>query len=150
MNTIVGQPAPVFELPNQDGSIIRMEDYLGQMPVVLFFYPGDFTYGCTREACAFRDIYTYFSGAGIKVFGISHDSVTTHKKFRDAYDLPYDLLSDPAGKVAKLYKIGRFLFLRDRATVIIDKDGRVVKVYKSQIHFSKHAHEALKILKGIN
>ncbi|MCS6980072.1 MAG: peroxiredoxin [Flavobacteriales bacterium] len=146
MSQWLHKPAPDFTLPNQDGRPVRLGDYLGRQPVVLFFYPGDFTPGCTREACAFRDVHAELSQAGVAVFGISADSVEKHKRFKDAYQLPYDLLSDAQEQVAKLYGVGRTFFLKDRVTFVINKEGLVVAYYDSPIFFTRHAQRALEAL----
>lgn len=146
MSHLLQKPAPAFSLPNQDGIVVNLADYLGRQPVVLFFYPGDFTPGCTREACTFRDLYTDFARAGVAVFGISADSVEKHRRFREAYQLPYDLLSDPKDEVARLYKVGKTLFLKNRVTFIINKEGFIVDIYDSPIFFERHARRALEAL----
>lgn len=146
MNHLLHKPAPAFSLPNQDGILVNLADYLGRQPVVLFFYPGDFTPGCTREACSFRDFYSDFAREGITVFGISADSVEKHKRFKEAYQLPYDLLSDPKEEVARLYKVGKTLFLKNRVTFIVNKEGLIVDIYDSPIFFERHARRALEAL----
>lgn len=146
MSHLLHKPAPAFSLPNQDGVIVNVADFLGRQAIVLFFYPGDFTPGCTREACSFRDLYGDFSRAGITVFGISADSVEKHKRFKEAYNLPYDLLSDPQDEVARLYRVGKTLFLKNRVTFIINKEGIVADIYDSPIFFERHARRALEAL----
>ncbi|MCX7769227.1 MAG: peroxiredoxin [Flavobacteriales bacterium] len=146
MSQLLHKQAPVFALPNQDGRVVDMAEYFGKVPVVLFFYPGDFTPGCTREACAFRDVYQELSRAGVAVFGISADSVEKHRRFREAYQLPYDLLSDKDDRVARLYGVGKTFFLKDRVTFLIDANGAVMEVYKSPIRFERHARLALEKL----
>lgn len=150
MSHLLHKTAPSFSLPNQDSVVVNLADYFGRQPVVLFFYPGDFTPGCTREACTFRDLYAEFTRAGITVFGISADSVEKHKRFKEAYQLPYDLLSDPQDEVARLYKVGKTLFLKNRVTFIINKDGIIADIYDSPIFFERHARRALEALTRSN
>ena len=90
----VGSKAPNFTLPSQSGELVSFRDFLGEKPVVLFFYPKDDTPGCTREACAFRDEYEQFSELDTEVIGISSDSVDSHKSFAEKLNLPFTLLSD--------------------------------------------------------
>ncbi|HEX3572746.1 MAG TPA: peroxiredoxin [Acidobacteriaceae bacterium] len=97
-----------FTLQNQDGKTVHLSDYKDH-PVVLFFYPRADTPGCTLESCGFRDIFTRFQKAGIVVLGISRDTVKEQKKFKDKYELPYDLLADP-----EMILIKRYDLLRDK------------------------------------
>lgn len=118
----VGDPAPDFELPNQDGEPVGLADFEGQ-PLVLFFYPGDFTPLCTREACQFRDAFEGLRDLDAAVLGVSQDPPDKHADFRAEYDLPFDLLSDEDGSVAEAY--GAEGFLGRRTTFVIGPDGTV-------------------------
>ena len=143
-----GTKAPEFSLPSQDGKIVSMSQFKGKSSVVLFFYPKDESYGCTKEACSFRDNYEVFREAGAEVVGISADDETSHKSFASHHKLPFILLSDNEHKVAELYKVGKTLgILPGRVTFVIDKSGTIRKVFSSQFSFEKHITEALKILK---
>jgi len=139
-----GDRAPAFELADQHGATVRLSDLVARGPVVLFFYPKDDTSGCTKEACRFRDDFSKFQEAGAQVAGISSDSTESHQKFATKYSLPFSLLSDPGGKVRKLYgAVGFFGLLPGRVTFVIDRSGVVRHVYSSQSHFERHAAEAL-------
>src|ERR1700760_5008647 len=104
----VGDKAPDFTLPRQDGTTVSLRDLLGQgggRAVVLYFYPKDDTPGCTAEACSFRDAYEDFKDAGAEVVGISSDSSDSHQAFASKHRLPFTLLSDADGAVRKLYGV---------------------------------------------
>src|ERR1039457_4637066 len=101
----IGHPAPDFELPDQNGAPVRLSQFRGRGPVVLFFYPKDDTTGCTKEACGFRDEFEGFQAAGAQILGISSDSSESHAQFISKYSLPYTLLSDEGGRVRKLFGV---------------------------------------------
>lgn len=146
----VGSIAPEFVLPSQTGETVSLRDYLGNRPVVLFFYPKDDTPGCTKQACAFRDDYAEFGRLDAEVIGISSDSVESHQGFALRHDLPYTLLSDEGGKVRRLYGVPNTLGLfPGRVTYVIDKEGVVRHVFSSQVGVEKHVEEALKALRSI-
>ena len=94
--------APDFALPDQDGNIRKLSDFRGK-PVILYFYPKDFTSGCTTEACNFRDDYSQYEGEGVVIIGVSPDPQPSHQKFIEKYNLPFILLSDVDHEVLKLY-----------------------------------------------
>ncbi len=142
----LGDKAPDFALNNQDGKSVALSSLRGRK-VVLFFYPKDFSPGCTREACHFRDSFEDFTEAGAEVIGVSADSVESHKKFIESNLLPYTLLSDPGGEVAKLYGVSGFL-LPGRTTFIISRDGLIRYIFSSQTDMKAHINESLKILKS--
>jgi peroxiredoxin Q/BCP len=144
----VGDLAPDFTLPNQDGKPLTLSSLRGKL-VVLYFYPKDFTSGCTKEACHFRDAYEDFTEAGVEVIGVSSDSQESHRKFRDTYLLPFSLLSDEMGVVKKLYGISGHL-LPARITFVIDKAGVVRNVFSSRIDMKAHIDEAMKVLKTLS
>lgn len=146
----VGDVAPDFTLRNQSGELVSLKYFVGKKSVVLYFYPKDFSRGCTAEACAFRDSYEAFKDAGAEVIGVSSQSVDSHSKFVSAYRLPFILLSDEDGKVRKLYGVpSSFGLLPGRVTYIIDKKGIVRYIFNSQFNPTKHIEEALRILKEI-
>jgi len=145
-----GDKAPDFTLPNQDGVNVSLSDYKNQSNVVLFFYPKDFSPGCTTQACTFRDRYEDFTDLGAVVMGISSDSAESHKKFLDAYKLPFTLLSDVQGQARKLFGATKALgFLPGRFTFIIDKKSIVRHIFTSEIDMKKHVDEALRVLREI-
>jgi peroxiredoxin Q/BCP len=146
----VGDVAPDFTLPDQSGKPVSLKDFVGKKSIVLYFYPKDFSRGCTAEACAFRDSYEAFKDAGAEVIGVSSQSVESHDKFASLYKLPFILLSDEDGKVRKLYGVpSTFGVLPGRVTYVIDKKGIVRYIFNSQLNPTKHIEEALRILKEI-
>ncbi|HYM16852.1 MAG TPA: thioredoxin-dependent thiol peroxidase [Dehalococcoidia bacterium] len=150
-----GDPAPEFDLEDDHGERIRLDALRGKW-VVLYWYPKDDTPGCTTEACEIRDNWSLISGDAA-LFGISPDSVTSHQKFRDKFSLPFPLLADPDHRVSEAYGVwgpktfaGHEYFGVDRATFIIDPQGKVARVFP-KVSPAGHALEimqALKELKG--
>ena len=127
----VGQTAPDFSLPSQEGGKVSLKDFKGKW-VVLYFYPKDDTSGCTAQACGFRDNYPVIEEKNAVVLGVSKDSIASHCKFRDKYDLNFPLLSDPDGKVLEKYgawgeknMYGKKSMGIIRSTVLIDPAGKV-------------------------
>ncbi|RUR85834.1 peroxiredoxin [Chlorogloeopsis fritschii PCC 9212] len=144
MSVKVGDTAPDFTLPSQNGTSVSLKDFRGK-PVVLYFYPKDDTPGCTVESCAFRDRYEVFQSAGAEIIGISGDSPESHQKFAAKYQLPFTLLSDKGDKVRKLYgATTAFGLIPGRVTYVIDKNGVVQYVFDSMLNFKAHVEEALK------
>ncbi len=146
----LGTPAPDFQLPNQHGETISLSQYQGK-PLVVYFYPKDETPGCTAEACGFRDQYEDFVQAGAEVIGISADSVDSHARFAQGRRLPFQLLSDPRGQVAKAYgvKASMLGLLPGRETFVIDGEGRVRHHFSSQFRIQGHIGEALKVIRSL-
>jgi peroxiredoxin Q/BCP len=120
-------PAPNFKLLDQDGKEHTLAYHRGSY-VLIYFYPKDDTPGCTKEACIIRDMYKDFESNGVKVFGISADSVESHKKFAEKYQLPFTLLSDPKKEVIKKYEASGTLFTK-RNSYLIGLNGMIEKVY---------------------
>src|SRR3954464_2952727 len=125
-----------FALPSQSGEMVSLEDFLGEKPVVLYFYPKDDTPGCTREACAFRDLKAEMEAAGAVVLGVSPDSVENHVKFRDKYTLNFPLLADVDHAVADKYgawreknMYGKKSMGIQRSTYLIGPDGKIARVW---------------------
>lgn len=146
----VGDIAPDFTLQNQDNEPVSLLEYKRKSNVVLFFYPKDFSPGCTSQACHFRDNYEDFTELGAVVIGISGDSVETHKKFLDEYLFPFTLLSDKGDIVRKLYGATKgFGLFPGRYTFIIDRAGVIRHIFTSEINMKKHIDESLRILKQI-
>lgn len=132
----VGQPAPAFTLPSGDGQPVSLAQFRGQW-VIVYFYPRDNTPGCTTEACGFRDAYSELQQAQAVVLGISTDSVASHAKFARKYNLPFLLLSDSDGQVARAYgSYGPKKFMGKtyegvfRHTFIIDPQGQIAQIYR--------------------
>lgn len=147
----IGDSAPDFELPDQQGETIRLSDFRGKKNIVLYFYPKDETPGCTREACRFRDEYDIFSTLHTEVIGISYDSVKSHQRFATNRKLPFILLSDRKKTVAKAYGVKASLFglLPGRETFVIDKQGIIRGHFASQFQAERHIDEAMKVVKEV-
>lgn len=153
MQTIkVGSSVPNFELFDQNGELFNLKDVIGKKNLVIYFYPKDDTPGCTKEACSFRDQFEIFEQADAKIIGISGQSVESHFKFAKKYNLNFTLLSDKGNKIRKLFNVPTDLmgFLPGRVTYIVDKQGKVVYLFKSQMQAEKHVENALEILKNLN
>jgi peroxiredoxin Q/BCP len=139
----IGDCAPDFTLQSSIGENISLSQFLGKKNVVLFFYPRDEGPTCCKEAEAFRDNYEAFKESNAEVIGISAQSVESHKSFASHHKLQYSLLSDPDNTVRKLYGVSSTLGVPGRVTYVIDKEGIIKHVFSSQLHFTKHAKEAL-------
>jgi thioredoxin-dependent peroxiredoxin len=139
----IGDRAPEFTLKSSTGEYISLSQFLGKKNVVLFFYPRDEGPTCCKEAEAFRDNYEAFKESNAEVIGISAQSVESHKSFVSHHKLQYILLSDSENNIRKLYGVSSTLGVPGRVTFVIDKDGIVKHVFSSQLHFIKHAKEAL-------
>ncbi|MBD2663312.1 alkyl hydroperoxide reductase/ Thiol specific antioxidant/ Mal allergen [Richelia sinica FACHB-800] len=150
MTIKVGDTAPNFSLPAQNGSTVSLQDFRGKKAVVLYFYPKDDTPGCTAESCAFRDQYEVFKSAGAEVIGVSGDSKDSHQRFATKYNLPFILLSDQGNKVRKEYgATAAFGLFPGRVTYVIDQEGIVRYVFDSMLNFQGHVEEALKTLQQL-
>lgn len=144
----VGQLAPDFNLPDQDGKLHKLIDYSGEW-LVLYFYPKNDTPGCTQEACAFRDDLAQLTALGAKVVGVSLDDVSSHATFAKKYNLPFPLLAgkdtDIAARYGVLLNLGLFKVAK-RYTFLINSQGKVSKVYDS-VETSRHSREIIEDLK---
>ncbi len=146
----VGDVAPDFRLPALRGGEIALSDFRGKKNVVLFFYPKDDSPGCTVAACSFRRAYEDFVEAGAEVIGISSDSLDAHAAFAGKHKLPMQLVADDGGKVRAAYGVKSTLgILPGRETFIIDKDGVVRHVFRSQLRFKNHVAESLAVLHAL-
>jgi peroxiredoxin Q/BCP len=146
----VGDRAPDFTLQDQHGRTVSLHDFAGTKNVVLYFYPKDFTPGCTAETRSFSTAYEQLRGMGAEVLGISTATVGTHKEFAEACGASFSLLADEGGKVRKLYDVQPSVWLiPGRVTFIIDKQGTVRHVFNSQTNTSGHVAEAIKALKAM-
>jgi thioredoxin-dependent peroxiredoxin len=139
----IGDRAPDFILLSGTSDLVSLSQFSGKKNVVLFFYPRDEGPTCCKEAEAFRDDYEAFKASDAKVIGISAQSVESHKSFASHHKLQYTLLSDADNKVRQLYGVSSTLGVPGRVTFVIDKKGIVKYVFSSQLHFTKHAKEAL-------
>jgi peroxiredoxin Q/BCP len=149
-----GKKAPAFTLPTDDGGKVKLSDFKGQ-PVVLYFYPRDNTPGCTREACAFRDSQSDLKKLDAVVLGVSTDTVESHQKFRDKFELNFPLLADVDHKVSEKYgawreknMYGKKSMGIQRSTYLIDADGKVAKVWK-RVKVDGHHEQVLEALREI-
>jgi len=146
----VGDPAPDFAAPSK-GGIVRLSDYRGKHPVVLYFYPRDHTSVCTAQACSFRDHLESFRAAGAVVIGVSGDSIASHERFAGKHALPFPLVSDADGSIRRLYGVPKLLgLIPSRVTFVIDREGIVRSVYSALFESERHALEAIAALERIS
>ncbi len=146
----IGEPAPDFRLLSNRGDFVSLQDFLGTKNLVVYFYPKDFTRGCTAEACGFRDSYEAFKDLGAEVIGISSDNQNSHNAFAREHSLPFILLSDTDGSVRKAYGVKKSLGLFEgRVSFVIDKKGIVRHVFSSQVRATAHVAEAINVLKSL-
>jgi thioredoxin-dependent peroxiredoxin len=132
--------APEFTLPDQDGHDISLTALLKDGPAILYFYPADFTPGCTREACSIRDLHRELTRAGITVAGISPQSPASHKRFREKHQLPFTLLADERKEVIKMFGVnGPLGFWVQRVTYLVDQNRQIRG--RVRAHFSIGEHE---------
>ena len=149
-----GTKAPTFTLPDQAGKSHSLTDYRGKW-LLLYFYPKDNTPGCTKEACALRDSFPAFGKLDAVVFGVSADSVKSHAKFAEKYDLPFTLLADESKDTIKAYDawgpkkfMGKEFLGVKRISYLIDPEGTIAKAY-SKVKPAEHAEEVLEDLKAV-
>ena len=134
-----GERAPEFTLPDDTGKDRSLTDFLNAGATVLYFYPSDFTTGCTRQACALRDLQSELKNASLRVVGISPQSPETHAKFRSKYELPFALLSDQHKEVIKMYGVnGPLGFGVRRATYLIDGSRRIRDAVLADFGIGRH------------
>jgi len=145
-----GDTAPGFELMDQHGMVHSLSGYAGQW-LVLYFYPRDDTPGCTREACAFRDDIPILKRMGVAVLGVSTDEVESHREFAEKYHLPFPLLADSKGDVARaygaLFSLGPLKFAR-RQTFIIAPDGHIARIYR-KVKPATHSDEVIRDIEDL-
>ena len=134
-----GELAPDFELPDQDGKPRRLSSLVDGQPLILYFYPADFTPGCTKEACDLRDLHTRILSVGMQVVGISPQAPKSHRRFRDEYGLPFLLLSDEKKVAIKAYRVDGPLGIGvRRATFLIGRDRRVQDAVLADLRIGRH------------
>ena len=148
MSLKAGDKAPDFVLSDQNGDTHKLSDYLGKR-VVLYFYPKDDTPGCTTQACSFRDNFADYKARDIKVFGISADSVKSHAKFAEKFELPFTLLADPGHVVCDQYGVwgeksfmGKKFMGINRTTFLVDEEGKIKEVMP-KVKPQGHAEDVL-------
>ena len=149
----IGDIAPDFSLESDAGQKTSLKDFTGKK-VVLYFYPKDDTPGCTKEACNFRDSLNSITSKDAVVLGVSRDSVSSHKKFKEKYSLNFPLLSDTSGEVTKAYGVykqknmyGVIRWGIERSTFIIDEEGKIAKIWR-KVKVDGHKDEVLQTLKA--
>lgn len=134
-----GTQAPEFELANDQGGKTTLSDLLKEGPLILYFYPADFTPGCTKEACSIRDIHNDIQSVGLQVAGVSPQDADSHRRFRDQHDLPFILLSDPEKVAIKQYDVdGPFGIGVRRATFLINQDGTIQDATLADVLIGRH------------
>ena len=150
-----GKNAPDFSLPSTEGREISLSEFKGKKNIVLYFYPKDNTPGCTQESCDFRDSLKKFEKTDTVVLGVSPDPLQSHDNFREKFKLPFPLLSDEGKKVLNQYGVwkekalyGRKYMGVERTTVVIDKQGKVRKVFP-KVKVEGHSAEVLETVKGL-
>ena len=143
----IGDKLPSFKATRQDGSAFDSHE-IHEKPVVIYFYPKDFTPGCTTQACSFRDAYQDFQDLGAEVIGVSGDSATSHQNFQEKYKLPFILLSDADRKLRRLFGVPNALFglLPGRVTYVFDAKGYCIYIFDS-ISAKNHITKALDAIK---
>lgn len=146
----VGDRAPDFTLPDQDGKAVSLRELLASGCLVLYFYPKDHTPGCTAEACSFRDEHQELAEAGAIVVGVSSDDVESHRRFAEKHQLPFRLLSDRGGELRKRFGVPKTLgFIDGRVTYVIDAQGVIRHVFSSQLRTRQHVEEALRLVRSL-
>lgn len=147
----IGDPIPDVQLHNQDDEVVSIRMFVGEKPIVVYFYPKNNTPGCTIEACSFRDHHDVFTKLGAEVFGISGDSVSSHKSVVERRKLPFSLLSDNQRIAEKAFGVKRDILglLPGRVTFIVDQNGVVVDIFSSAAQPGKHISASLQALKKI-
>ncbi|MGF1636729.1 MAG: peroxiredoxin [Cyclobacteriaceae bacterium] len=146
-----GDKAPAFKLKDDEGKDFDFPKQSKGKPCIIYFYPKNFTAACTAEACEFRDQFSIFRDLDIDVYGISTDSVESHKKFKEANQLPFKLLSDTKGRVAALYKAKvPFLPMTRRVSFLIDANQKIVDVYENLFDGARHIKAMVDAVKKIS
>lgn len=155
----IGQSAPDFTLPalTKEGERnISLAEFRGNLNVVLYFYPKDDTPGCTREACAFRDLSGQFREAGAAILGASPDDLRSHGKFAEKYGLPFPLIADPDHVAAMSFGVwkektnyGKTYWGIERTTFVIDKAGKIAKIYP-KVKVEEHAEKVLEFVRSLS
>ena len=149
----IGKKAPDFTLLHQDNESMSLSDFKGKK-IILYFYPRDNTPGCTKQACGFGELYPSFVERGVQIIGISKDSVASHKRFKDKYQLPFILLSDPELEAIKAYDVwkeknmyGKKVMGVVRTTYLIDENGMIIKAFE-KVKAADNPQNMLKEIEG--
>lgn len=149
-----GQPAPDFKTKNDKGEEVSLSDFRGKN-IVLYFYPKDNTSGCTKEACGFRDLQSEFAKHNAVILGVSPDSVKSHQNFKNKYELSFPLLSDENKDLVQKYDVwkeksmyGRKYMGVERTTFVIDKDGKIRKIFP-KVKVPQHPEAVLEVIQEL-
>ena len=146
-----GTKAPEINLESTSGERFILSKRMKGQACIIYFYPKDFTPGCIREACAFRDEFSAFRHLEVPVFGISRDPVSTHQRFKKQYGLPFELLSDRTGATCKKYQaLVSIIGLPKRITYLIDRHGKIAASYQDMFGAADHIRQMIKVLKNPN
>jgi peroxiredoxin Q/BCP len=146
----VGVQAPEFEGRLEDGSSFRLSGERGRRNVVLYFYPADFSSGCTAQACSFRDSYAAIGAYDAIIVGVSRDSAESHRAFKEKHGLAYPIITDEDGSLAETYEVRSLLpLIRPRVTYVIDKGGVVRAAFRHDIAIGRHLQDTLTALEAI-
>jgi peroxiredoxin Q/BCP len=144
-----GRKAPEFDLPDQDGRRHTLKSLLADGPLILYFYPADFTPGCTKEACSFRDLHQDLMKAKLRVVGVSPQDVESHRRFADQHGLNFPLLADPDKTVVKAYDLdGPLGFGVRRGTYLISRDGKIQDSVLADLRIGAHEAFVLNAIKS--
>jgi peroxiredoxin Q/BCP len=144
-----GRKAPEFDLPDQDGRRHTLKSLLAGGPLILYFYPADFTPGCTKEACSFRDLHQDLLKAKLRVVGVSPQDVESHRRFADQHGLNFPLLADPHKIVVKAYDLdGPLGFGVRRGTYLIGPDGKIQDSVLADLRIGAHEAFVLNAIKA--
>lgn len=151
MEIQIGDKCPDFSLLDQNGEMFHLNEHIGERNLVIYFYPKDNTWGCTKQACSFRDSYQDFINLGCEVIGISTDSINSHEEFSKKYNLNFRILSDVNDDVRKKFGVPSSFFglIKGRVTYLIDKEGKVVWKFNSQLNSTVHISKCKQILKDL-
>ncbi len=145
-----GTVAPLFTATLDDGSPFDLASFHGRQHVILYFYPKDFTPGCTAQACSFRDNYAEITGLGAALFGLSADADESHERFKDRFDLPFPLIADPSRTIHRQYEVtGLLPFITPRITYVIDSAGIIRAAIRHDILVTQHIPDVVAALKRL-
>lgn len=149
MGLEINTKAPDFTLPSTTGKDFKLSKDQAGKPCIIYFYPKDFTRGCTQEACEFRDAHEMFRDYDIDIYGVSRDTIASHNKFRKKHELPFHLLSDKSGKMIREWKaMLPIVGVPKRITYLLDKDHKIVVVFDNLFGADKHIKEMIAQVKG--
>jgi peroxiredoxin Q/BCP len=144
-----GTPAPDFSARLDDGRQFRATDLRGEKNLVLYFYPKDFSQGCTKQACSFRDSYAAVQAYDAVIIGVSRDSEASHASFKQEHGLSFPLISDADGRLSDLYDVKSLLPIRPRITYVIDKQGIICSAFRHDLAIGRHLGDTLAALEAL-